>query len=93
MHLDPRTYVMWASDGSIHGGMELEIVVVQEGAGLTRFFFWSTMSFSTQSPCEESAMQVAHLLQGLYGFMFTTKTTRECKPIGLARCVVVLVVS
>lgn len=80
-------------DGSIHGGMELEIIVVQEGAGLTWFFFWSTVSFSSRSQCDESAMQVAHLFQGLYGFMFMTKTTRECKPIGLARCAVVLAVS
>ncbi|KAK1650868.1 hypothetical protein QYE76_068673 [Lolium multiflorum] len=56
-------------DGSVLGGVELEIAGVQEGPTPTQFFFWSSVSSGSRSPFEESAVQAIHFLQRLYGFV------------------------
>ena len=55
-------------DGSVLGGVELEIAIVQKGAMPTRFFFWSSWSSGSRCPFETSALQAVCFLQSMYGF-------------------------
>jgi hypothetical protein len=81
-------------DGSVLGGVELEIAVVQEGPAPTRFFFWSSVSFGSQSPFEESALQAIRFLQRLYGFVIRDFNYEGMQAHrDLARSAVVLAVS
>uniref|UniRef100_A0ACD5ZBA1 Uncharacterized protein n=1 Tax=Avena sativa TaxID=4498 RepID=A0ACD5ZBA1_AVESA len=56
-------------DGSVLGGVELELAVFQEGAATTRFFFWSCVPTGSECPFEEPALQAVRFLQGVYGFV------------------------
>jgi hypothetical protein len=56
-------------DGSVLGGVELEIAVFQEGTTPTQVFFWSRVSDGSECPFEEAALQAVRFLQGVYGFM------------------------
>ncbi|KAM0847422.1 hypothetical protein ACQ4PT_055022 [Festuca glaucescens] len=81
-------------DGSVLGGVELEIAVVQEGPAPTRFFFWSSVSCGSQSPFEESALQAIRFLQRLYGFVIRDFNYEGMQAHrDLARSAVVLAVS
>ena len=55
-------------DGSILGGVELELDVLQ-GARPARIFFWACASVGSPCPYEESAFQAVRFLQTLYGFI------------------------
>jgi hypothetical protein len=80
-------------DGSVLGGVELEIAVVQEGPAPTRFFFWSSVSSGLQSPFEELALQAIRFLQSLYGFVIRDFNYEGMQAHrDLARCAVVLAV-
>ena len=81
-------------DGSVLGGVELEIAVVQEGAKSTRFFFWSAWSSCSRCPYEESALQAVCFLQSLYGFVVHDFNYNGMQAYrNLARSAVVLAVS
>ena len=56
-------------DGSLLGGVELEVDVVREGAATARFFFWSCVPPASCCPYEEPALQAVRFLQRLYGFV------------------------
>ncbi|CAM0946936.1 unnamed protein product [Alopecurus aequalis] len=55
-------------DGSVLGGLELEIAVLQ-GARPARFFFWASASVGSRCPYEDSTLQAVLFLQALYGFV------------------------
>uniref|UniRef100_A0ACD5V873 Uncharacterized protein n=1 Tax=Avena sativa TaxID=4498 RepID=A0ACD5V873_AVESA len=69
-HLPSHSYLREVrGDGSLLGGVELDVDVVQEGAMTTRFFFWSCVSHASCCPYEEPALQAVWFLQHLYGFV------------------------
>jgi hypothetical protein len=81
-------------DGSVLGGVEFEISVVQEGATRNRFFFWSPASPGSRCPYEESALQAIRFLQSLYGFVVQDFNYQGMQAYrDLARSAVLLAVS
>jgi hypothetical protein len=56
-------------DGSVLGGVDIEIDVAREGATPTRFFFWPSASAGSWCPYEVSALQAVRFFQRLYGFV------------------------
>ncbi|XBI26788.1 hypothetical protein VPH35_051412 [Triticum aestivum] len=68
-----------AGDGSVLGGLEIEVVVGQQGAKPKRLFFWVCISAGSRCPFEEVGCFPSHSFsQGIMGLSSGIITMRIC---------------